>query len=399
MPCKASLSQRLNQNPDPQSSTALYISASRMSYYIGLMSGTSADGIDAVMVSIEDENIDFIKSISVDYDKSLLDDIVAITSRSKIDLIEIGELDVRLGLAFSNAVLSLTQSVDLDLVAAIGSHGQTVHHSPEGNYPFTMQLGSGATIAQTTGIRTVTDFRSNDIAAGGQGAPLAPLFHQEFFSSTQENRSIINIGGIANLTYLSKSHDHKNGRQITGFDTGPGNALLDCWASLHLNTPYDTNGDWARSGKIDRVLLQRFLADPYFKKPPPKSTGKEYFNLRWLKDFFDIETVDPTNIQTTLTHLTALSIANCLNENNNEHDAVYLCGGGTKNLYLMEQIEHYSNKTKIGTTMSLGIDPDFVEAVAFAWLAKTRIEEKALDTRLITGASRPVILGAVYLAT
>ena len=369
-----------------------------MSYYVGLMSGTSADGIDAVLVSFEDQKIDLIESISVDYDKSLSDDIARITTQARIDLIEIGELDIRLALAFSNAVLNLTQSVDRDLIVAIGSHGQTVHHSPDGNYPFTMQLGDGATIAQTTGINTVTDFRSKDVAAGGQGAPLAPLFHQQYFQSTQENRVVINIGGIANLTYLSKSHDHKNSQQFIGFDTGPGNALLDCWAGRHLNTPYDNKGEWARAGEIDSILLERFLTDSYFKKSPPKSTGKEYFNPGWLKKYFDAETIDAQKIQTTLTHLTASSIAQCVNEFTKEQDAVYLCGGGTKNLYLVELIAQYCKNRKIGTTGELGIDPDFVEAIAFAWLAKARIEEKALDTRLITGASGPVTLGAVYLA-
>lgn len=368
-----------------------------MSYYIGLMSGTSADGIDAVLVSIKDEKIDLVEALSVEYDKSLFDDIVRITTQARIDLIEIGELDVRLGLAFSNAVLILTQSVNPDCIAAIGSHGQTILHSPDGDYPFTMQLGNGATIAQTTGINTVTDFRSNDIAAGGQGAPLAPLFHQHYFKSNAENRVIVNIGGIANLTYLSTSHEHKNGQQIIGFDTGPGNALLDCWANIHLTTPFDNKGEWARAGEIDRILLERFLADPYFKKSPPKSTGKEYFNLGWINNFVNTRSSQAQNIQTTLTHLTALSIAQCVNELTEEQDAVYLCGGGTKNLYLLELLELYCKNIKISTTSELGIDPDFVEAIAFAWLAKSRIEEKVLDTRPITGASAPVILGATYL--
>ena len=373
-----------------------------MSYYIGLMSGTSADGIDAVLVSITDQELKVVEAISVDYPQSLLNDILKVTTAAKIDLVEICELDIRLGLAFSDAVLKLTDSMDRNRIIAIGSHGQTIHHSPDGNYPFTKQLGNGATIALTTGINTVTDFRSNDMAAGGQGAPLAPLFHQGYFKSAQENRAIINIGGIANLTYLPTSdehqHGHNNNRQFIGFDTGPGNALLDCWANLHLKAPYDNNGQWAQAGELDSRLLEQLLTDPYFMKSAPKSTGKEYFNLNWLKGFIDIETADPQKIQTTLTHLTAASIAQCVNQVTQDQDAVYLCGGGTKNLYLMTLISEYCSNRKIGTTNQLGIDPDFVEAIAFAWLAKARIEETPLDTMPITGASKPVKLGAVYLA-
>ena len=372
-----------------------------MPYYIGLMSGTSADGIDAVIVSINDDQIDLIQSISVDYDKSLFEDIVTAFTQSKLSLVEIGELDIRLGLAFADAVLKLTQSIDASQIVAIGSHGQTVHHSPNSNYPFTMQLGNGATIALQTGLRTVTDFRSNDIAAGGQGAPLAPLFHQQYFKSSKQSRVIINIGGIANLTYLSKALDCKHEQEVTlpfiGFDTGPGNALIDSWASLHINMPYDDKGEWARGGDIDTHLLQQLLNDPYFKKAAPKSTGKEYFNLDWLRGFIDVENCHPQNVSTTLTHLTAASIAQAIINYTDTEAGIYLCGGGVRNLYLVELISHYSKNRKVSTTQALGIDPDFVEAIAFAWLAKARIEEKALDTRLITGARQPVILGTVHL--
>ena len=372
-----------------------------MSYYIGLMSGTSADGIDAVLVSINAEQIDLVNSVSVDYDPSLFETIISTFTKPKVSLLEIGELDVRLGLAFSDAVFKLTKSIDRDLIVAIGSHGQTIHHSPDGNYPFTMQLGSGATIALNTGIRTVTDFRSNDMAAGGQGAPLAPLFHQQYFTSSKQTRAIVNIGGIANLTYLSKSQPLEGGQNaiqpFIGFDTGPGNALIDCWASQHLNMPYDDKGEWARSGENDTELLQQFRSDPYFKKPAPKSTGKEYFNLDWLRGFIDSEKHPPQNVASTLTHLTAASIAQAVDEYTDTHAGIYLCGGGTRNLYLVELISHYCKNRKVATTDKLGIDPDFVEAIAFAWLAKRRIEEEALDTRLITGAKRPVTLGTVYL--
>ena len=369
-----------------------------MSYYIGLMSGTSADGIDAVLVSIDDQRINLIKSLSVDYDNSLYDDIVTLSTKSQVSLIELGELDIKLGLAFADAVKTLTQAFKRDQIVAIGSHGQTVHHNPNSNYPFTMQLGDGATIAVKTGINTVTDFRSNDMAAGGQGAPLAPLFHQQYFQSAKENRMIINIGGIANLTYLSKSDQQKPGPQFFGFDTGPGNALIDSWTNLHLGQAYDNKGEWARHGELDSNLLAQLLDDPYFKLAAPKSTGKEYFNLDWLKDFIDIECCHPQNISTTLTHLTAASIAQCMQKHTPNCGAVYLCGGGTKNLFLIELISKYADNFKISTTQDLGIDPDFVEAIAFAWLAKTRVDEKALDTRLITGASQPVILGTIHLA-
>lgn len=364
-----------------------------MTFYIGLMSGTSADGIDAVLASAGDKNIDIIETISVDYDKALLNDIVRITTQASTDLVAMGELNIRLGLAFADAALNLTQCVDRRQITAIGSHGQTVHHSPDGDFPFTMQLGDGATIAQTTGINTVTDFRSSDIAAGGQGAPLAPLFHQQYFKSNLENRVIINIGGIANITCLPKSGT----RKVIGFDTGPGNALLDYWSDLHLNAPYDNKGEWGRKGKMNRNLLQRFLTDPYFNKLPPKSTGKEYFNAGWINNFIETAKIDPRDVQTTLTHLTAASIAESVNNFTQQYDAVYLCGGGTKNNFLVELIAQYCENRKVDTTEALGVDPGIVEASAFAWLAKARIEEIAHDTSMITGATRPVILGAVHL--
>lgn len=363
-----------------------------MPYYIGLMSGTSADGIDAVLVDIEDQKIELLQSISVGYEKSLYDDIIHVITQPRIDLSTLGRLNIRLGNAFADAVTKLTHTVNREHVVAIGSHGQTVYHHPEGDHPFTLQLGDGATIAVKTGIDTVTDFRSSDMVAGGQGAPLAPLFHQHFFGSATENRTIINVGGIANLTYLPMSES----QAVTGFDTGPGNALMDAWTKLNLGTPFDRNGEWAMAGELDQGLLENFLADRYFEKRPPKSTGKEYFNLDWLNDFIDINTAHPQNVQTTLAHLTAASIGRSVTEFTGKNDAVYLCGGGTGNGFLVNLISHYCGNRKVDTTQALGVDPDFVEAIAFAWLAKSRIDRKTLDTTHITGACRPVTLGAIY---
>ena len=365
-----------------------------MVYYVGLMSGTSADGIDAALVSFENSSIEVIKSTSTQYCKSLFENIVQVCANDSVNLNQLGELDARLGHAFSDAAIELIKNIDKDKIVAIGSHGQTIYHSPSGDYPFTMQLGSGAIIAQRTGINTVVDFRSNDIAANGQGAPLAPLFHQQCFTSKKENRAIVNIGGIANITYLSSD----NSTPLFGFDTGPGNALLDAWTQKHLNLPYDNNGDWASHGELIESVLMDCLNDSYFKKMPPKSTGKEYFNLNWLSTFINLETADPQNIQTTVAHLTAYSIAQSINEFAPLTDCLYLCGGGAKNSFMIKLIEHYTDNRPVYTTAKLGIDPDFVEAVAFAWLAKCRIEHTALDTASVTGASKPVTLGSVYLA-
>ncbi len=312
--------------------------------------------------------------------------------QSRLDIHTLGELDVRLGQLFADASLALlvNHNIAAKDVQAIGSHGQTLFHAPEYKTPFTMQIGDPNTIAEISGITTVADFRRRDMAAGGQGAPLVPAFHKQVFRSRNENRVILNIGGIANITVLPAD----DGDLILGFDTGPGNTLMDIWADKHIDIPYDKNGKWARGGTINRELLGDWLKDPFFSLPPPKSTGREHFNLNWLASYSAKDSAQ--NIQATLCQLTVETIANAVESHTATCDAVYICGGGAHNTHLMEALATRLLPTKLHTTEELGIAPDWVEAAAFAWLAKQTLEGRAGNLPEATGADHPVVLGAIY---
>lgn len=366
--------------------------------YIGLMSGTSADGIDAVLVSFATDPPRIEQTLNNPYSDDLRQKISSLSSPGDNEIERMGALDHMLATAFADCVRGLLDNCGISAkdVSAIGSHGQTLRHHPDNATPFSLQLGNPSLIAELTGITTVADFRARDIAAGGQGAPLVPAFHNTVFGSADRNRVIINIGGIANISYLPA--DEK--KLVTGFDTGPGNTLLDLWVQKHLGRNYDENGAWASEGENAPALLTSLLADAYFERQPPKSTGKEYFNLAWLQQAIDESESSPAaaDVQATLIKLTASSIAGAIKSHAHDSDEAYVCGGGSHNAVLMESLAQYLAPLSLATTADLGINPDWVEAMAFAWLAKQTIEGKAGNLPSVTGAKHPVILGGIYKA-
>ncbi len=362
--------------------------------YIGLMSGTSLDAIDAIAIDFSEPQPKIICHHDIDYPNAIKSDIRKISQNSgQISLQTLGELDYKLGIYYAQIVNELLSKANLNAkdITAIGSHGQTIFHSPAKKHPFSMQIGNGNIIAAKTGIPCITDFRGMDIAVGGQGAPLAPAFHQALFSSTSENRIILNLGGIANISVLSKS-----GRNIIGYDTGPANTLMDVWVHKHLGKKYDKNGQWTRSGTIYQPLLTMLLDDPYFALSPPKSTGTEYFHLAWLNQIIQKlpTTLNPVDIQATLCELTAISVANDIKKH--LVDSIYVCGGGAENVFLLERIQHLLPHIKITSTTDLGIDSQLVEASCFAWLAYQYTLKKPGNLPSVTGARMPAILGSLY---
>ena len=366
-----------------------------MALYIGLMSGTSLDAIDASIVDISGKHIELKHSLNLPIPAKLKRQLLTLLSDNGNDTVDLlGKVDAKMGSLFSKAVNKLLHDspYKAEDIAAIGSHGQTIRHRPENKTPFTLQIGDASRISENTGITTVADFRRRDIAAGGQGAPLVPAFHREVFGSNTENRCIINIGGIANISYLPKNQNDKT----SGFDTGPGNALLDLWCHKKTGENYDRNGDWAKTGEVSYSLLNSMLKDTYFTKPYPKSTGREQFNLDWLNSQLVNQTISNQDIQASLTELTARTIIDAIYNYYPETERIILCGGGTHNQYLRERIEKLSSKIPLCDTQRYGITPDWVEAVAFAWLAYACLNKIPANEPAVTGANSRVILGAIY---
>ncbi len=366
-----------------------------MSYYIGLMSGTSMDGVDAALVSLDLDggSIKLVDAIEYPLPEALKQDLILLGLGQKTTLAQIGELDHRLGLLFSEATLALLAHANVDAchVTAIGCHGQTVFHQPEGEFPFTMQLGDGNLIAVKTGINTINDFRRKDMALGGQGAPLVPAFHQWVFSPKESVQVVLNIGGIANITVLSP-----NG-EVDGYDTGPGNMLMDAWIAKHQEVGFDRNGDWAAQGKINAILLEALLSDPYFAQLPPKSTGRERFNLDWLTALLHAyPSISPVDVQATLAAFTAQSIINDVKPL--MASRLLVCGGGARNQHLMALLQDGLPTTSVTTTADEGVDPDNLEAMAFAWLAARTWHRQSGNLPVVTGASQSTILGALHWA-
>jgi anhydro-N-acetylmuramic acid kinase len=360
--------------------------------YIGLMSGTSMDGIDAALVDIGEASIEILQTRQQPYPRKLRDDLLAAIGVPLSDeLPRLDDLQRRTGECFRDAALALLRDarVDASKVTAIGSHGQTVRHQPNVERPFTLQIGDPGIIAGGTQITTVADFRSDDIAVGGQGAPLAPAFHDWLFRGPGVSRAILNIGGIANLTLLSPT------QPTIGFDTGPGNGLMDAWIRKHRSEAYDKDGAWANSGRPDRALLQRFLHDPYFSEEPPKSTGFEHFNLRWITAA-NVSDVTAADVQATLCALTAQTIADALQRIAPETVEILVCGGGIHNVALMRQIGERLPGIALGSTATNGVHPDWVEAVAFAWLAMRRLQNLPGNLPSVTGARQAVTLGTIH---
>ncbi len=360
--------------------------------YIGLMSGTSVDGIDAVLAEFGDATMTLAASYSYPYPDRLQDDLrQAMRQADAVGAERLGELHVRVGGAFRDAVVAMLDDagVDAGTVRAIGSHGQTLWHRPSGPYPFTLQIGDAATIAIGTGIDTVADFRSTDVALGGEGAPLVPPFHAWLFGNPDEDRVVLNLGGIANVTVLPA------GQAVTGFDTGPGNTLLDAWARLHLGASYDDRGAFAEGGRVNDGLVEDVLADPWFARPPPKSTGFEYFNLDWLRSF-SAGGLPPRDVQASLAEITARSIAEAVGRWAPGTRRMVACGGGVANDDLMRRLRRALPNVRLGTTSEMGLDPELVEASAFAWLAMRHVHGLTGNLPSVTGARRSAVLGALY---
>ncbi len=365
--------------------------------YIGLMSGTSHDGVDAALVTIGSTDYTVHRTATAPYPKRLRRRIGALLSDPRISLQKLGQLDVAIGGFFAACVNNLLDecAVEPGQVTAIGHSGHTVLHHPVGPESFTMQLGDPSTVAARTGITTVGHLRQMDVALGGQGAPLAPAFHQWSFSDAHECRVVVNIGGIANITVL------KPGRTLSGFDTGPGNTLLDGWTRRCLGRPYDHNGDWSRTGRVHAKLLKVLMDDAYFRQPPPKSTGLEHFNLSWLETGLKRTGERPSDadIQATLTKLTAATIAAAIVAEDCAPRRIILCGGGTRNTALTERLAARLTDATVESSASYGIEPEWVEAVLFAWLARARLRGEPGNAPSVTGACRPAPLGGVYYGT
>ena len=362
-------------------------------YYIGLMSGTSADAIDAVVIELADApRFRLVATHSLPMPDAIRAEIERIVTAENPDLESAAVLDITLGQHFVEAACAVCVQGGLSRsqIRAIGSHGQTIRHRPRHQPPYTLQIGNPAVIAEHTGITTVADFRSRDIAAGGEGAPLVPAFHHWLFADATEHRAVLNLGGIANLTLLPPDG------AVGGFDTGPGNTLLDQWIASHkINVRYDAQGRWAASGRVQPWLLDTLLADPYFSRPPPKSTGREHFNLAWLRHAIGGHSIRPEDVQATLVELTAESIARALVSWAPATTRVYVCGGGRNNPTLMRRLAH-AWRGHWGGTEELGLDGAWVEASAFAWLAAQTLARRPGNVPAVTGARRPVVLGAVY---
>jgi anhydro-N-acetylmuramic acid kinase len=366
--------------------------------YVGLMSGTSLDGVDVAIVDFADFPPVLRHSSTTPYSVSIRNRLIELCRTQTTSLDKLYSLDAELGEIYAgvvNAALAKA-GVAANEITAIGCHGQTIRHSPDSAMPYTAQIGDPNRLAVLTGISTVADFRRKDIALGGQAAPLAPAFHRFLFRSSEEDRAVINIGGIANISYLPADHD----RSILGFDTGPGNTLLDYWTEQNRNASYDEGGIWARSGTVNADLLGRMInSEPYFRQTAPKSTGTEYFNPSWLATFLDETTKDsltPADIQATLVELTVTTIAGALQALPSKVRNCYLCGGGARNQFLVERLALALPDCAVITTAALGLDPDFVEASAFAWLARERINLRVGSVPTVTRAQKASILGGIY---
>ena len=367
--------------------------------FIGLMSGTSLDGVDVALVefnnndSVASGQIRLLDTHFLAYPASLRAQILALQHPTANELETTALMGNALAKLYAEAVNQLLAKINLkpQQITAIGCHGQTIRHQPQlmDGIGFTLQIGNPALLAELTDITVVADFRSRDIAAGGQGAPLVPAFHQAMFASAKMSRAIINIGGIANITYLKNNN-------VLGFDSGPGNMLLDAWIKQHQNLDYDANGGWASTGQVIAPLLESMLADPYFALSPPKSTGRDLFNDHWLSKKISGQHYAAQDVARTLVALTAHTIVDSLQHYCGSVDEVYLCGGGAHNSLLRLSLQTLLADIRVESTDILGVGVDWLEAIAFAWLAKQTLDKKTANLPEVTGAKGARILGAIY---
>lgn len=354
--------------------------------YIGVMSGTSLDGVDIALCKINANGCKLLEYYEESFPDSLKNEILE-SIHSKITLRDIGVLDQKLGRLYSSTILTFLEEKNIlaSSIEAVGLHGQTLWHEPDGEYPFTMQLGSASVVSSQTNITTVSDFRSMDIANGGQGAPFAPAFHQFLFAS-HKKRAIVNIGGMANITLFEPT--------LRGWDSGCGNVLLDLWMQEQERKAYDTDGQFAKSGAVNQALLDSMLSDAYFKKAPPKSTGREHFNKLWLESHLEKFTpLKSADVARTLLELTAVSITQDLK--GEELEELIVCGGGSKNAFLLQRLQKLGSYV-VQQSDALSESADALEAMAFAWFAYKRIHSEVVELKSVTGAKKDSLLGAIY---
>ncbi len=362
-------------------------------YMIGLMSGTSVDGLDAVLVDMATTPPRRVAQHRHALPETLRAQLLAFNQPGADELHRMALLDNQLARHSAQAVAVLLQTSGLTapMIRAIGCHGQTLRHAPQAEEPYTVQITNPSLLAELTGITVVADFRRRDIAAGGQGAPLAPVFHAAFLSDATVPRAVVNIGGIANLSRLIP------GQAVLGFDTGPGNGLLDAWAEQHLETPMDRYGIWASGGRCIPELLHALLSDDYFTRPAPKSTGRDYFNPAWLTRHLQ-PSMAAQDVQATLVMLTVTSIAQALQAYAAASQELLVCGGGVHNPVLMAALQSQLPTLTVASTARQGIDPDYMEAMGFAWLAQQALNGTTIPLSSVTGADGPRILGGIYPA-
>lgn len=358
-------------------------------YFVGLMSGTSQDGINAVLMAFSADSRKILGQAFVPYQDAMRSRLLALHLPHAEEMHEAAVVGNELARLYAHAVANVLEGrgVPRENVAAIGCHGQTIRHRPDAGY--TIQIGNGALLAELTGIAVVNDFRSRDIAAGGEGAPLVPAFHQAAFASPGVHRVIVNIGGIANLTDLAIH------RETRGFDTGPGNMLMDAWIQRQQAKPFDRNGAWAQSGRVDEPLLEKLLDHDFFERSPPKSTGRDIFNLGWVTRQLR-GTEKDEDVQATLLALTATTIARSIESQCGDAGEIYVCGGGAHNAALIARLRAALPTRHVGLTDELDIGADWVEACAFAWLARQTLHLSAGNLPAVTGARGPRVLGAIY---
>ena len=363
--------------------------------YIGLISGTSMDGVDCALVDFSENRPNQIDFLSAEIPEELRQKLLALCEDQHGQIPLLGETDIEFARCLAASVQRILENNQLkrSQVVAIGSHGQTIRHQPAGQAPFTLQIGDPNTLAELTGITTVADFRRRDMAAGGQGAPLVPAFHREIFSSIETDRVILNIGGMSNITVLKKTGE------ISGFDTGPGNVLMDYWIQGKQGHPFDQDGNWAKSGTVNQMFMEQLLTEPYFSLPAPKSTGRELFNHTWLKQHLESFSgeIIPEDVQATLLTLTTATVSQAI-QSKVDNGEIIVCGGGARNAFLMQSLAQTLPEFDIMPSSTLGVLEDSLEAVAFAWMAQQTLQEKQIDFTPFTGAAHPVIAGGVYFS-
>jgi len=366
--------------------------------YLGLISGTSADGIDAALVRFDDDTPharpELVFGRTFPWQPALRTRLVELGQRSAmLTLDDVGELDVRIGRAFADAAQAAIEAsgVARPDIAAIGSHGQTLRHRAHGPLPFTLQLGDPSTLAERCGVRVVADFRRRDVAAGGHGAPLVPAFHAATLHSDAEDRAALNLGGIANVTLLPAQGT------VRGFDTGPANGLMDAWCLRHTGAAFDAGGTFAAQGRVDEALLARLLDEPWFAQPPPKSTGRDQFHLDWVDSRLSGGET-PVDVQATLLALSVRTVADALRASQPGTRRLIACGGGVHNGALMAALAAAMPELIVESSAAHGLAPDFVEAMAFAWLARETLSGRPGNLAAVTGAAGPRVLGAIYPA-